>query len=62
MCIICIDIERSALTSIEARRNFGEMSLSLGAHAASVEEKISKMEIEELLKKFLESIKEDTIA
>lgn len=26
MCIICIDIEKNKLTSLEARRNMGEMA------------------------------------
>ena len=56
MCIICIDIEREALTIKEARRNFGEMSESLGEHAKDVEEMLSKMEIEEMLKQFLEDM------
>ena len=56
MCIICIDIEREALTLKEARRNFGEMSVSLGDHAKDVEETLSRMEIEEMLKEFLEDL------
>ena len=56
MCIICIDIEREALTIKEARRNFGEMSESLGEHAKDVEEMLSKLEIEEMLKEFLEDL------
>ena len=61
MCIICIDIEREALTLKEARRNFGEMSQSLGEHAKDVEEMLSKMEIEELLKDFLEDLEKNEI-
>ena len=57
MCIICIDIEREALTTKEARRNFGEMSSTLGEHAKDVEEMISKMEIEEMLEKFLDDMR-----
>jgi 2-hydroxy-3-keto-5-methylthiopentenyl-1-phosphate phosphatase len=56
MCIICIDIEREALTLREARRNFGEMSESLGDHAKEVEEMLSKLEIEEMLKEFMEDL------
>ena len=59
MCIICIDIEREALTLREARRNFGEMSESLGDHAKEVEEMLSKLEIEEMLKEFLEDLEND---
>lgn len=59
MCIICIDIEREALTLREARRNFGEMSESLGDHAKEVEEMLSKLEIEEMLKEYLEDLKND---
>ena len=58
MCIICIDIEREALTLKEARRNFGEMSESLGYHAEEVEEKLTKMEIEELLELYLGDMEE----
>lgn len=59
MCIICIDIEREALTLREARRNFGEMSESLGDHAKQVEEMISKLEIEEMLKEYMEDLEND---
>ena len=59
MCIICIDIERQALTIKEARRNFGEMSNSLGDHAKEVEELLSKLEIEQLLKEFLEDLDDE---
>jgi hypothetical protein len=59
MCIVCIDIERGTLTLREARRNFGEMSESLGDHVKEVEEILSKLEIEELLKKFLEDLEDD---
>ena len=59
MCIICIDIEREALTLREARRNFGEMSESLGDHAEEVEEMLSKLEIEEMLKEYLEDLEND---
>jgi 2-hydroxy-3-keto-5-methylthiopentenyl-1-phosphate phosphatase len=59
MCIICIDTEREALTLREARRNFGEMSESLGDHAKEVEEMLSKLEIEEMLKEFMEDLEND---
>jgi|TARA_R110000787_G_scaffold74152_3_gene164982 2-hydroxy-3-keto-5-methylthiopentenyl-1-phosphate phosphatase len=59
MCIICIDVEREALTLGEARRNFGEMSESLGDHAKEVEEILSKLEIEEMLKEFMEDLEND---
>ena len=59
MCIICVDIERDKLTLKEARRNFGEMSVSLGDHASEVEEMLSKLEIEELLKEYLEDLEND---
>lgn len=58
MCIICVDIEREALTLKEARRNFGEMATSLGEHAADVEQLLSKLEIEESLKEYLEYLEE----
>lgn len=56
MCIICIDIEKETLTVKEARRNFGEMSTSLGEHAAEVEELISKLEIQEMLEEYLKDV------
>lgn len=59
MCIICIDIERDKLTLKEARRNFGEMAVSLGDHAEEVEEMLSKLEIEELLREYLEDLEND---
>jgi len=59
MCIICIDIERERLTLKEARRNFGEMSPTLGEHAKEVEELLSKLEIEEMLKQYLEDMKDE---
>ena len=59
MCIICIDIDREALTLREARRNFGEMSESLGDHAKEVEEMLSKLEIEEMLKEYMEELEND---
>tara|TARA_R100000030_G_scaffold8194_1_gene5588 strand:- start:122 stop:322 length:201 start_codon:yes stop_codon:yes gene_type:complete len=58
MCIICVDIERDKLTLKEARRNFGEMAVSLGEHAEEVEEMLSKLEIEESLKEYLEYLEE----
>ena len=58
MCIICIDIEKDKLTLKEARRNFGEMAVSLGDHAEEVEEMLSKLEIEESLREYLEHLKE----
>tara|TARA_B100000963_G_C22370221_1_gene555574 strand:- start:436 stop:636 length:201 start_codon:yes stop_codon:yes gene_type:complete len=58
MCIICIDIEREALTIKEARRNFKEMSNSLGEHAKEVEELISKLETEQSIEEYLQYLKE----
>ena len=58
MCLICVELAKGKLTSLEARRNFGEMSNSLGDHAAEVEEMLSKLEIEESLKEYLEYLEE----
>ena len=58
MCIICLEIEKNRLTIQEARRNFGEMSVSLGEHAKEVEEKLSRLEIDEMLKEYLRDIEE----
>tara|TARA_B100001094_G_C18091435_1_gene750626 strand:+ start:30 stop:218 length:189 start_codon:yes stop_codon:yes gene_type:complete len=58
MCIICVELERDRLTIQEARRNFGEMAPSLGDHAKKVEETITKLEIEQALKEFLEDLRD----
>ena len=58
MCIICVELEKNRLTIHEARRNFGEMSLSLGDHAKKVEETLTKLEIEQALKEFLEDLED----
>ena len=58
MCIICLEIEKSRLTIQEARRNFGEMSVSLGEHAKEVEEMLSRLEIDEMLQEYLKDIEE----
>ncbi|MEC8978330.1 MAG: hypothetical protein VYC40_05425 [Pseudomonadota bacterium] len=58
MCIICLEIEKNRLTIQEARRNFGEMSVSLGEHAKEVEEILSRLEIDEMLQKYLKDIEE----
>ena len=58
MCIICLEIEKNRLTIQEARRNFGEMSVSLGEHAKEVEEILSRLEMDEMLQKYLKDIEE----
>ena len=58
MCIICLEIEKNRLTTQEARRNFGEMSVSLGEHAEEVEEMLSRLEIDEMLQEYLKDIEE----
>jgi len=58
MCIICLEIEKNRLTIQEARRNFGEMSVSLGEHAKEVEEILSRLEIDEMLQEYLKDIEE----
>jgi hypothetical protein len=43
MCIICIDFDRGALRSNEARRALGEMRNKLDAeHAAELEKKLDQ--------------------
>ena len=59
MCLICVELAKGKLTSLEARRNFGEMSPTLGEHAKEVEELLSKLEIEEMLKQYLEDMKDE---
>ena len=58
MCIICLEIEKNRLTIQEARRNFGEMSVSLGEHAEEVEEMLSRLEIDQMLQEYLKDIEE----
>ena len=48
MCIICIDMQRGALTIPEARRNFAEMEASLDPeHREEVREKLAPKTIYE---------------
>jgi hypothetical protein len=45
MCLICIELDRSAMTSREARRALGEMRVKLDpAHLKDVEAKIAESE------------------
>jgi len=45
MCLICIELDRSAMTFVEARRALGEMRVTLdSAHADEVEGKIAEAE------------------
>lgn len=47
MCLICIDFDRGALKSGEARRALGEMREGIGReHAKEVEQKLAKAEAE----------------
>lgn len=55
MCIICIELEKSLITPLEARRNLAEMAFDLDLdHFFEVEEKIeeilNKNEFDSLLK------------
>ena len=57
MCLICIDIEREKLTSMEARRNLGEVHVHMKKkHILEVLRKIWAQEEKEL-KAFDEHIK-----
>ena len=58
MCIICLEMEKNRLTIQEARRNFGEMSISLGEHAKEVEEMLSRLEIDQMLQQYLRDTEE----
>ena len=51
-------MEKNRLTIEEARRNFGEMSVSLGEHAEEVEEMLSRLEIDQMLQEYLKDIEE----
>jgi hypothetical protein len=43
MCLICIEFDKSAMTSAEARRALGEMRLDLDpAHVEEVEAKLAE--------------------
>ena len=45
MCIICLDFQKGRLTSKEARRALGEMTVKIGReHAAEVERAITQAE------------------
>lgn len=45
MCLICIDLDRSVMTTREARRALGEMRVKLDpAHIAEVEKKLDEAE------------------
>ncbi len=48
MCVICVDIEKNKLTSLEARRNMGEIaSLLTDEHKIELLKKIWSKEEEE---------------
>jgi hypothetical protein len=45
MCLICIEFDKKAMTSREARRALGEMSVKLdAAHVREVEAKLAEAE------------------
>lgn len=45
MCIICIELEKSLISPLEARRNLAEMTFDLDLeHFFEVEEKIQQIE------------------
>ena len=45
MCLICIDLDRSAMTTREARRALGEMRVALDpSHIEEVEAKLTEAE------------------
>ena len=44
MCIICVELEKSLITPLEARRNLSEMAFDLDLeHFLEVEEKIEEV-------------------
>jgi hypothetical protein len=48
MCLICIEFDKAAMTSSEARRALGEMRVALDPiHLAEVEAKLAEAEAEE---------------
>ncbi len=57
MCIICIELEKSLISPLEARRNLAEMAFDLDLeHFFEVEEKIEKVLNE---KQFISLLKEE---
>ena len=45
MCIICVELEKSLISPLEAKRNLAEMAFDLDLeHFLEVEEKIEKIE------------------
>ena len=57
MCIICIELEKSLISPLEARRNLSEMAFDLELeHFLEVEEKIEEVLNE---KQFISLLKEE---
>ena len=47
MCLICLELDKTAMTAREARRALGEMRVKLEpSHIAEVEKKIAEAETE----------------
>lgn len=45
MCLICVELAKSAMTPAEGRRALGEMRVKLGKeHVAEVEQKLAEAE------------------
>jgi len=50
MCIICVELEKDRLSSLEAMRNFGELKSNIDKdHKEEVLKKISEKAINELV-------------
>ena len=57
MCIICVELEKSLITPLEARRNLTEMAFDLDLeHFLEVEEKIQEIQDKN---NFISVLKED---
>ncbi len=57
MCIICVELEKSLISPLEARRNLAEMAFDLDLdHFLEVEEKIEEVLNE---KQFISLLKEE---
>ena len=57
MCIICVELEKSLISPLEARRNLAEMAFDLDLdHFLEVEEKIEEILNE---KQFISLLKEE---
>ena len=61
MCLICVELAKNTLTSIEAKRNFVEMRSQIGAqHRSEVLQRIQMKEDEENILDIYQNYEGDT--